>query len=68
MVGSSSSVTVTVKLQVAVLPLASVTTKVLVVIPTGNNDPEGKPAVCVNVAPGALSAITGSANVTMAPF
>ena len=46
-VGSSVSFTVTLKLQVAVLPLASVTTNVLVVVPIGNTDPDASPAVCV---------------------
>ena len=43
--GASASATVTVKLQVAVLPDASVTTNVLVVVPTGNKDPEERPVV-----------------------
>ena len=55
MVGFSVSVTVTSKLQVAVLPEASVTTKVLVVIPIGNVEPLGKPAVCAMVCPEQLS-------------
>ena len=42
-VGSSVSVTVTVKLQVAVLAEASVTWKVLVVVPTGKADPLDNP-------------------------
>ncbi len=45
-VGFSLSVTTTSKLHVAVLLLASVTTNVLVVVPTGNTLPLGKPAVC----------------------
>ena len=45
MVGNSVSVTVTVKEQVAVLALASVTLKVLVVIPTGKVAPLAKPAI-----------------------
>jgi hypothetical protein len=44
-VGSSVSFTVTVKEQVAVLPLASVTSKVFVVVPTGKSLPLGKPPV-----------------------
>ena len=56
MVGFSVSLTVTVKLQSAVLPLASVTSKVFVVVPTGNNPvPLGRPAVCAIVSPGQLS-------------
>jgi hypothetical protein len=49
MVGSSVSFTVTVKLQVAVLPLASVTIKLFVVVPIGKIDPLAKPDVCVVV-------------------
>ncbi|SRX75318.1 hypothetical protein AEQU3_02312 [Aequorivita antarctica] len=45
--GTSVSLTVTSKLQVAVFPDASVTTKVLVVVPTGKVLPLGKPAVWV---------------------
>ena len=37
---------VTVKLQVDVLPAASVATKVFVVVPAGKTEPEGNPAVC----------------------
>jgi hypothetical protein len=66
MVGSSLSITVTSKLQVAVFPLPSVTTKVLVVVPTGNALPLGNPAVWVRVAPGQLSAVVGVAKVTTA--
>jgi hypothetical protein len=44
-VGFSVSFTVTVKEQVAVLPLASVTSKVFVVVPTGKSLPLGKPPV-----------------------
>ena len=54
-VGSSESVIVTVKEQVAVLPLASVTWNVLVVIPIGKSDPDASPAVCAITAPGQLS-------------
>ena len=43
--GASVSLTVTEKLQVAVLPDASVAMKLLVVVPTGNTEPEAKPAV-----------------------
>ena len=43
--GNCVSFTVTVKAQVDVLFAASVTLKVLVVTPTGNDDPEAKPAV-----------------------
>ena len=44
-VGFSLSATTTLKEHVAVLPAASVTTKVLMVVPTGNAAPEAKPAV-----------------------
>jgi hypothetical protein len=44
-VGFSVSFTVTVKEQVAVLPLASVTSNVFVVVPTGKELPLGKPPV-----------------------
>ena len=55
MAGSSLSVTVTVKLQLAVLPEASVTRKVLVVTPTGKVEPLESPAVWVTVWPEQLS-------------
>ena len=58
--GSSVSFTVTVKEQVAVLPEASVTKKVFVVVPTGKTLPEGSPAVWVVVAPAQLSAPIGA--------
>jgi hypothetical protein len=54
-VGACVSLTVTLKLQVAVLPLASVTTNVLVVTPIGNTEPDANPAVCVITCPGQLS-------------
>ena len=63
-VGNSLSLMDTVKLQVAVLPAASVTRKVFVVVPTGKAAPEAKPAVCVVVEPAQLSAPTGEVNVT----
>ena len=44
-VGFSKSSTITLNEQVAVFPLASVTTKVLVVVPTGNTEADGRPAV-----------------------
>ena len=58
------STTVTVNEQVAVLPNASVTRKVFVVVPIGKVAPLAKPAVCVVVAPGQLSEPTGAVNVT----
>ena len=63
-VGNSLSLMDTVKLQVAVLPAASVTRKVFVVVPTGKAAPEAKPAVCVVVEPAQLSAPTGAVKVT----
>src|SRR5437764_15215827 len=56
--GGSLSVTVTVKLHVAVLPAASVTRNTLVVTPTGKADPLAKPPVCVVTAPAQLSVST----------
>ncbi|MGB4969015.1 MAG: hypothetical protein WBO31_05755 [Saprospiraceae bacterium] len=44
-IGSCVSLMVIVKLQVAVLLLASVTLNVFVVVPTGNTDPLAKPVV-----------------------
>ena len=46
--------------QLAVLPAASVTVKVLVVVPTGKKLPEGSPAVCRRLAPGRLSLKVGA--------
>ena len=58
-VGTWLSLTVTVKEQVAVLPLASVTRKTLVVTPTGKLEPLARPAVCVVLLPAQLSEPTG---------
>ena len=55
MVGFSLSVTVTVNEQVFVLPLPSVTTNRLVVVPFKKVAPLVSPAVCVSTAPGQLS-------------
>lgn len=66
MVGSCVSVTVTVKAQVLLLPAASVTRKVLVVVPTGNEAPEASPVVWVVVDPEQLSVPTGAVKVTFA--
>ena len=55
MVGAWLSSTVTVKLQVAVLPDASVTRKLLVVVPMGKVDPLARPASWATVCPGQLS-------------
>ncbi len=54
-IGISLSVTVTAKEQLAVLPAASVTIKVLVVVPMGNVAAEASPAVWVMKAPAQLS-------------
>ena len=51
---------VTEKEQLDVLPTASVTKNVLVVVPNGNADPETRPAVCVVKAPEQLSAPIGA--------
>ena len=63
-VGAWLSVTVTLKLQVAVAPFAAVTRKVFVVLPTGKVAPLAKPAVCVVVAEGQLSVPVGAVKVT----
>ena len=53
------SVTVTSNEQSVKLPVASVTLKVLVVVPTGKAEPDGSPAICVVTAPGQLSVPMG---------
>ena len=58
------SIAVTVKEQDAVEPPAAVTKKVLVVVPTGNNEPLAKPEICVVTAPGQLSDPIGVTNET----
>ena len=58
-VGGVTSVTVTIKEQEEVAPLAAETTKVTVVFPMGKAAPEAKPAVRAVVAPGQLSVPTG---------
>ncbi len=55
MVGFSLSVTMTSKEQDAEFPLASVMTKILVVVPMGKVAPEASPADWVTVCPGQLS-------------
>src|SRR5204862_2450910 len=65
--GAWLSRTVTVKLQAAVLPAASLTTNVLVVTPSGNNEPLARPAVCTVLEPGQLSVPTGAVKLTIAP-
>ena len=60
--GGWVSLTVTVKLQVAVLPDVSVAVHVTVVVPTGKLAPLG--GLQANVTPGQLSFTTGLAKVT----
>src|SRR5438094_4265808 len=63
--GGSLSLTVTVKLHVAVLPAASVTRNTLVVTPTGKADPLANPPVCVVTAPAQLSVPTEAHSVAL---
>ena len=53
--GASTSLTVTSNVQDEVLPLPSVATKVLVVVPTGNTEPVARPVVCAMVTVPQLS-------------
>jgi hypothetical protein len=55
--GFSVSLTVTVKVQVAVLPELSVAVQVTVVVPLGKVEPEG--GLQTTVTPGQLSAAVG---------
>src|SRR5438094_4093944 len=64
--GGSLSLTVTVKLHVAVLPAASVTRNTLVVTPTGKADPLANPPVCVFTSPTQLPHTTASVYCTSA--
>src|SRR5437764_13018517 len=66
--GAWLSRTVTVKLQVAVLPAASLTTKLLVVTPSGNNEPLARPAVCTVLEPGQLFVPLGAVQLPIAPL
>ena len=54
------------KEQVAELPDASVTRKVLVVTPSGKLPPEANPVVCTVIGPEQLSAPTGAVKFTTA--
>ena len=65
--GSSTSLTITVNDAVATFPAASVAVNVLVVVPSGNAEPEARPAVCaiVGAAP-ELSVAVGARYVTIA--
>lgn len=65
-VGSCVSFTVTVNVQVLVLPEPSVTLKVLVVTPTGKEAPDAKPVVCTVVGPEQLSVPTGAVKTATA--
>lgn len=51
----------------AVFRLRSVTLKVFVVVPKGQSDPEGRPAICVTVNPLQLSEALGAEKFTIAP-
>jgi hypothetical protein len=53
-----TSKVVTTKLQLAVLPAASVAVQVTVVIPAGNVDPEG--GLHTALSPGQLSVVVGA--------
>ena len=53
------SLTVTLKVQVAVWPAASVAVYVLTVVPIGKVEPLARPAVLTVVTPGQLSMATG---------
>lgn len=64
--GNSLSVTVTVNEHTLLLPLASTAVYVIVVVPIGNIDPLGKPAVCATTSPPQLSVATGAGHETMA--
>ena len=57
--GNCVSFTVTVKAHVAVLPAPSVTLKLFVVTPTGNEAPEAEPDVWIVVGLEQLSVPTG---------
>ena len=56
--------TVTVKVQVLVLPFASVAVYTTVDVPTGNVEPLLKPEVCTIEAPGQLSVTPGAVHET----
>jgi len=64
--GAYASITLTLKLQLALRETTSVTTNVCVVVPTLNTDPEASPAVCAVV--GTLHAWlpTGAVKLTLA--
>jgi hypothetical protein len=64
--GGCWSSTVTEKLQELVLLPESTATKVLMVMPMGNVEPEGSPAVCEAEAPAQLSLTVGGLYVTTA--
>jgi hypothetical protein len=64
--GAWLSLTVTVNVHNAVLPLASVAVYEMVVIPIENDDPLGKPAVCAITRPGQLSEAAGATHPTTA--
>lgn len=57
--GASASDTTTLKLHEAVNDTASVTEKLIPVVPFGNDDPLASPLVCESVSPGQLSLFVG---------
>jgi hypothetical protein len=64
--GASLSVTVTLNEQITDKPAASVAINVILVVPSGNTEPLGNPAVCVMVIPGQLSVAAGATHDTSA--
>src|SRR5256885_17156119 len=65
--GACASVTVPVKLHGALLPAASVTTKVLVVTPTANNEPGDRKGVWKGKKPDQVAGPTVEKKLTVAP-
>jgi hypothetical protein len=65
--GAWLSATATLNEQVDVLPCTSVAINVMVVVPIGNVEPLGKPAVCAMDIPGQLSLADGATQLTTAP-
>lgn len=65
MVGACVSFTVTVNVQVFVLPDASLAVTMTVVMPIGKKLPDA--GLLVTVTPGQLSVATGAAQLTVAP-
>jgi hypothetical protein len=65
--GDSPSVTVTLNEHVTEFPPASRAVYTMFVVPNGNNDPLGNPAVCVIITPAQLSFAVGAIQLTTAP-